>query len=377
MWSNTLIDPTSLSLEPKTYTGEVEITQLVYPPRLKDLARWTIFSEVGGEVEFCLTYFTSGLKWNAFYEATLSSDEQKMQLRSYVRVDNASGEEYENAQTRLVVGKVNIIEPVQILARRKPPYGRPVQLLEKGNISGSLAFSMDPIDLLGRSISGVAPAPRKKITKKRLSEYQLYTIEGTETIPDGWGKRLPSFEARDIGVTNLYKFEAERWGSETMRYLSFANTEIHQLGKTPLPKGHVRVFGTADEAGNLIYVGASNIKYIPVGEEVELKLGVARKVKVEPKLMRTRTDHFEFDSKGNVSGWDEITNWKIEITNARDLPVKIEIMRSANATAWSLKTAAPFEKYDASHFRFITQLDPQSKKQIHYELTVQHGTRER
>jgi hypothetical protein len=52
-------------------------------------------------------------------------------------------------------------------------------------------------------------------------------------------------------------------------------------------------------------------------------------------------------------------------------------MRSANATAWSLKTAAPFEKYDASHFRFITQLDPQSKKQIHYELTVQHGTRER
>ena len=37
---------------------------------------------------------------------------------------------------------------------------------------------------------------KKKITKEGLSEYFLYTIEGTETIPNNWAKRLPSFESK-------------------------------------------------------------------------------------------------------------------------------------------------------------------------------------
>ncbi len=421
MWSNTLIDPTSLSLEPRTHADQIEITQLVYPPRLNDLARWTIFSETSGEVEFELTYLTSGLKWNAFYEATLTPDEQSMQLRSYVRVDNASGEDYENAQTRLVVGKIKIEDAISELAKRDFPYGR-------CSMFGDMPMFDEEANVFGSEISYGA-SKKKKITKKRLSEYQLYTIEGYETIPDGWGKRLPSFTAQEIGVTNLYKFEAERWGPDTMRYLSFANTAAHQLGDTPLPKGQVRVFNNVDGAsssvsmgeryqstqnaqrmnqrqspihngaGSSVYVGASNIKYIPVGEEVELELGAARKVKVEPKLMRTRTENFEFDSKGNVSGWDEVGDWKIEITNTKKIPITVEIIRWSGSTImetldwesvpdyvleilddnkltrWEIKTDAPFEKYDASHFRFTTKLEPRSKKVIEYELTVQHGTR--
>ena len=135
MWNDTAIDPTSLSLEPQTHADQVEITQLVYPPRLKDLARWTIFSEVSGEVEFELTYLTAGLKWNAFYEATLSPDEQKMHLRSFVRVDNHSGEDYKNAQVRLVVGKIKIevhlLNQIAELAQRKYPYN-PMQRLFSG-----------------------------------------------------------------------------------------------------------------------------------------------------------------------------------------------------------------------------------------------------
>ena len=33
------------------------------------------------------------------------------------------------------------------------------------------------------------PAP-KEIIKEGLSEYFIYTIEGTETIPNGWSKRM-------------------------------------------------------------------------------------------------------------------------------------------------------------------------------------------
>ena len=37
-------------------------------------------------------------------------------------------------------------------------------------------------------------------------------------------------------------------------------------------------------------MGGTNVKYIPVDEEVELNLGAAREVQVEPKLMDYRTE---------------------------------------------------------------------------------------
>lgn len=417
MWSNTLIDPTSLELEPKTHAAQIEITQLVYPPRLNDLARWTIFSDTDCVAEFELTYFTSGLKWNAFYEATLAPDEQSMQLASYVRVDNHSGEDYEEAQTRLVVGNINMIESIATLSKRPHPYDQP--MLERFNRLGERNENLSRLGFDDFEIEGAEAmlfGKVKEVIKQSLSEYQLYTIEGRETIPDGWGKRLPSFTAQEIGVTNLYKFEVERWGDQTMRFLSFANTRAHQLGETPLPNGRVRVFGNIvdgasssvsmggqrqstqrelrnDQRPSLIqngagreaileerkitsvYVGAADLKYIPVGETVELELGPARKVMVEPKLMRFRNENHQFDQKGNVSGWDEIGNWKIEITNTKDVPVEVEIMRATDSAAWKIKTDTPYEKYDMSHFRFMVKLDPQSKKTIEYELTVHHGTR--
>ncbi|MHC4621617.1 MAG: hypothetical protein ACYTEQ_28070, partial [Planctomycetota bacterium] len=105
---------------------KIDIQQLVFPARLRELGRWLIRSEVGGQVPFEITYFTSGLSWRAFYMGTLSADEQKMKLQGYVRVANSSGEDYENAQTRLIVGKVHILDEIAELARRQYPYGSPL-----------------------------------------------------------------------------------------------------------------------------------------------------------------------------------------------------------------------------------------------------------
>ena len=50
-----------------------------------------------------------------------NEDETKINLTGYVRVSNNSGEQYDNAQTRLVVGKINLVEKIADLARRPPP----------------------------------------------------------------------------------------------------------------------------------------------------------------------------------------------------------------------------------------------------------------
>ncbi len=383
MWANTLIDPTSLSLEPLERRGEIEVQQLVFPARLRELGRWLIRSQISGQVPFEITYFTSGLSWHAYYMGTLSRDERTMKLEGYVRVGNNSGEDYENAQTRLIVGQVHLLDQIRDLAQRQYPYGSPVAADRLGGAAGFGGMRRDDKDISWFMANGQVAVrdleeslERKEIKKESLSEYFLYTIEGTETIPNEWGKRLLSFEAEDIKVESLYKYDEERWGDQTIRFVKFANDKDHNLGQTPIPDGDVKIYGLADEESHLSYVGGTGVKYIPINEEVELNLGPARLVQVEPKLMDYKTESYAFDNNGNVAGWEEIRTWKVELTNTRPLPVEVEVTRGFDTPYWTLQTQAPYEKYDATHARFKLQLEPASKRSFDYTARTYHGTRE-
>ncbi len=383
MWANTLIDPTSLSLEPLEKGDQIDIQQLVFPARLRELGRWLIRSEVSGQVPFEITYFTSGLSWRAFYMGTLGRDEKTMQIKGYVRVGNNSGEDYENAQTRLIVGTVHLLDQIADLARRQYAYGQPsaevVTLNEALDVAG-IRFQnglLPPAPVESQVVAEVLE--RKEIKKEGLSEYFLYTIEGTETIPHEWGKRLLSFEAEDIKVDSLYKYDEERWGDQTIRFVKFANDKDHNLGDTPIPDGDVRIYSQADDAGHLLYVGGTSVKYIPVSEEVELDLGPARLVKVEPILMSFKTANYMFDTKKEIAGWDEIRSWDMKLTNTRELPVEIEITRGFGTAYWMLKTDEKdvnYKKHDATHARFELKLEPRTKRTLGYTVTTYHGVRE-
>jgi hypothetical protein len=310
---------------------------------------------------------------------TLSQDEKTMKMQGYVRLGNNSGEDYDNAQTRLIVGQVHILDEIAQLARRQYPYDRPGMIgYDEDAIKSNMSLKDGEYkaEMLGRRLDALGDLKAKEIRKEGLSEYFLYTIEGTETIPNQWGKRLLSFETEDIAVESLYKYDEERWGNQAIRFVKFANDEKHNLGQTPIPNGDVKIYNHADEQGYLSYVGGTNIKYIPVDEEVELNLGPARLVEIEPKLMDFRTENYIFDNRGDVSGWDEIRTWKIEITNTRTLPIQIEITRGFGTAYWTLQSETPYEKYDATHARFTMELEPRIKQTLEYTVRTYHGTRE-
>lgn len=380
-WENTLIDPTSLEMLPKANADKIDIAELIYPPRVRNLGLWNISSGVSGKVPVEISYLTSGLSWRAFYMGTLTEDEKTMRLQGYVRVTNNSGEDYENAQTRLIVGKVHLLDEIAQLARRQYPYDRPGEgreILEEALEQG-MAKRM-----LSRA-RGAVPAPAaparkpKEIQKEGLSEYFLYTIEGTETIPTGWSKRLMSFDKDDVPVVNLYKFEQQRYGNSVVRFLSFKNDKEHELGDTPIPGGLLKVYRDAGDDGHLSYTGQSSFKYIPVDEDVELNLGAVANVVVEAKLMSFKTENYRFDRRGNVSGWDEIHTFAIEVRNTRDIQVKIEIKRNFNTGYWDLTEngdSGQFEKVDKNTVKFTLTLEPRSSKQFGYVLRTYHGERQ-
>jgi hypothetical protein len=379
-WANTLIDPTSLEMLPKANADRIDIADLTYPPRVRNLGLWNIEGGVSGKVPVEITYLTSGLSWRAFYVGTLVENEETMRLQGYVRVTNNSGEDYENAQTRLIVGRVHILDEIAELARRQYPYNRP-GAMPPTILASRGALMDDAKDKLGEiqlwySFDRSAKAEPKEIRKEGLSEYFLYTIEGTETIPTGWSKRLLSFDKTEVPVVNLYKYEQERYGNSVVRFLSFKNDEEHKLGETPIPGGILKVYRAVDDEQHLGYVGQSAFKYIPVDEDVELNLGAVADVVVEPKLRDFKTENYRFRYNGNVSGWDEVRTFRIEIRNTRDLDVKVEIQRNFGTSYWDMQTSQDHENVDKDTVKFTLQLEPRSKQAFEYVLRTYHGTRE-
>ncbi len=378
-WAGTLIDPTSLELLPLADARNVQVQDLQYPPRVNGLGIWNLESGMSDKVPFEITYFTSGISWKAYYLATLTPDERAMQLKGYVRVANNSGEDYENAETRLIVGKVNLLDRIADLARRREPYGRPGPGIPSPMVGGAMDM------MVQEEVSYAAPAAKammrsakpKEIRKEGLSEYFLYTIEGTEDIDNGWGKRLISFTAGEVPVENLYRYEEEKYGSAPVRFLSFANDEEHKMGSEPIPGGLVKVFRDTGEGGALSYIGARETKYIPKDEEVNLNLGASRQVSVIPVVMDYRTDNYEWH-KDSITGWDEHRTVKVEVANYRDIPVKVDVRRNFPVNSWELKNSGDtgrYEKVDSDTVQYEIELPAHGKKSFNYDVVYHQGSR--
>jgi hypothetical protein len=374
-WANTLIDPTSVEFKARTRADELEVIDVSFPPRVANMLEWRIQSEFSGEAVVEIRYFTSGIRWAADYVAQATPRENTMTLAGNVRITNQSGEDYENAQVRLVVGTVRLVEEIVNLARQSRPerQNAPTSnlLMEDEKLGKSVALAMDA----AADAMSVA-AQRKDIVKESLSEYFLYTVEGRDTIPHGWSKRLPSFSADGVPITSLYKFEREVWGDSVMRYYQFTNATTANLGKEPMPDGSVIAFRTINDELLSSFVGRAAVKYIPVDEVVELELGADLEVSVRPTLMNwTKTD-LTFDVWGNVVGWTTTETWKIEVQNSKEIPVKVDVRRHFEGD-WSLNTRVDYEAVDAQKVKFAMTLAPRQQTAWEYQVTTRHGTNAR
>jgi hypothetical protein len=385
-WSGTLIDTTSVSVRAPKHGDRVALVHASYPPRVGGKAVWTVRSEVAGPVPVEITYFISGVSWRAFYMGTLSEDEGTLSIDGYVRVTNNSGDDFDRAQTRLVVGKVNLLDRIAQLARRVAPYGRPgggprpTAMPGGGGGPRRLEEALRFRDKSREGKERLGRLREKEVVKEGLSEYFLYTIEGTETIQNRWSKRLPSFHADGVKVVNLFKYDEQRWGKGVRRFLQFKNDKAHKLGETPLPDGVFKIYRASDSEGHLAFEGTSRTKYIPVDQKCELDLGVARKVLVEPKLLEQRFERHTFDRWGNVSGWDEVRTWRVEVKNRRNVATKVEITRNFRHQYFTLKNRGDFGEYkkdDLDTTKYTLVLGPGEEKRFTTVVTFREGDRRR
>jgi hypothetical protein len=274
-WANTLIDPSSVELKFLTHADQLDVLDTTFPHAKPQMLYWNVQSELDGEATIQITYFTSGITWSADYACIANAAETQMGFEGFVRVFNNSGEEYENAQVRLVVGTINLVEKIAQLAQI--PISDVSKLAEQaqGELrrKAALQFMNAPAPMAA-GMGGAAgePAAPKEIIKEGLSEYFIYTIEGTETIPNGWSKRMRSFEGQTVPFKIQYRYRLQEYGDQLVRMYLLTNDKESKLGTTPLPDGIVRVFRDNGRDG-LSYLAQQQIKYVPIGDKIELNLG--------------------------------------------------------------------------------------------------------
>ena len=321
-WAGTLIDPTSVEFRPLEHADQIEVTDTVFPGQKPQHLIWNIESQYEGQVLVEVSYFTSGLTWQMDYVATSNPDETQMNFRGHVRVFNNSGEEYENAEIRLIVGKINLVEKIVDLARRQgistPPDGSSLhnelrnKVARRAIDSAAIVFT-----------EGGGQRDSRKIVKEGLSEYFMFSVEGSETIANGWSKRMQAVTADQVKFDIVYRMRDYQYGSRPLRFFVWRNDAEHNLGDSPLPNGTVRLFRDNGQDG-LSYLGQQALLYVPIKAEIEVNLGPDDLVVYEQRKTNTKRLNFQF--KNNVViGWDERQVWIHTLRNYRAKPIAVEL----------------------------------------------------
>jgi hypothetical protein len=420
-WANTLIDPTSIDFRILDQQDKVDLVDTTFPAGRNDALQWNIKSRMAGKIPVEIRYFTSGITWAADYVGIANQDETKLNVTGYVRVTNNSGELYDNAQTRLVVGTINLVEKIADLARRPPPgigagHGTGRGGWAYGNRADGKAIALDDAIIEGekaQQAQGQEPDAPKQVVKQGLSEYFLFTIEGREDIKDKEPKRLVAMKVADMPLECFYKLTDRDGGQFFTKFYRFKNLKLldeqgkekklstmENLGLSPLPDGMVRLFSEY-KTKDLAYVGGTQTKYVPIGDRVEVNVGrdqditIIRRQKdqkitnVVARQHKKRLDD-TFVQYYDLIDYDETLFFEEEIVSGKPVVAKTELERRFDANVvlwgpdgqpkdWNLDEEGAYvdlhqlegkvERVDQNHVKYFLDLKPGEKQFVKYSVT--------
>jgi hypothetical protein len=388
-WANTLIDPTSVELKFLSQADKLDLLDTTFPHDKPQMLYWNVQSEIDGAATIQISYFTSGITWTADYVAIANADERAMNLDGFVRVYNNSGEEYENAQVRLVVGTINLVEKIAQLAQIPVAEVAAMQTEKREELKKDAThrFMMRAGGMGG---GGPDAAKPKEIIKEGLSEYFIFTIEGTETVPAGWSKRLRSLEAAAVPVKIQYRYRPAEYGEQLVRMYLLTNDEKSKLGGSPLPDGVVRVFRNNGRDG-LSYLTQHAIKYVPIGDKIELNLGPDPEVIFELVKLRSYRDELwlqihgtsEFRKVGGdmvirqenatIAGWDDHEVFAQRIRNYSGEEIEVEVRRTLPGHVVFRSQLEP-KLHDYQTPEFLTRVAAGKRADLLFEVIRKQGT---
>ena len=291
--------------------------------------------EGSGIRDLTLAYLTGGLSWQADYLATLSPDEQSLDLVAWATLRNDSGADYPDARVQLLAGEVN---------------------QETSQADGGMV-----------RMAAMAESAAPPMEEQTLSDYHLYTLERPVSLPQHQAKQVLMFQADDIPVVRHYQVSAPPAyfrltpGEQELpvRTLLKVDNRDPALGR-PLPAGMLRVY-RPDNRGLLQFIGESRTGAVPEGRTLEATLGHAFDV----TATRRQTD---FQRVGR-----DITEsaFEVELFNAKDQAVEVEVLEQLSGDWRIIQESQPHTRRSAHQVAWTVRVPAQGSATLSYRVRSQ------
>ena len=280
----------------------------------------TLDSARAGARPLTLSYLTPGIGWKSDYVALFDETAGKIDVQGWITLTNTTGTTFANARTLLVAGDVGAVRQRPRFAERRP----------NGNVPGTE--------------SGGA----------QLGDLHVYPIEGRTTIANAQTKQVSFLDAAGVPARKGYEYRNNWLGSQSdaesaASILKFSSARANGIGAA-LPAGTVRVY-MRDSKGQAQFIGESQIPHTPGGSSLALRTGDAFDVKVQPVLVKR--------DPITTAEWDSFARWRIVradgttdmvygerpktfyrtqmryiVTNARPVPVTVDVIQNGLAQWW-------------------------------------------
>lgn len=312
-WQGVNLDPTSIQVRPLGHPDQVRVLNTSYPPGENALV-WELSSPAAQEERVRISYLMHGLQREHVYKAVAAADEKSLSLRTYLRLNNGTGEDLADAQ--LAAGDGAVLQ----------------RSLQDGEI----------VDILLGKADGVAV--RKELRWDAAA------------LP--WD---PEFAGETPGLPLSYVL---------------VNGASQGLGRSTLRNGKARLFlatrernaaGAAAGEG-AAFLGEDWLPLTPVDREARLNLGQSRDVKVTQRKMRDERANIRRNSENRDVLWDTDEEFKVEIQNFKKEPVQLVLVQHVPGYWRMFSFSHPYEKRDAFTIEFPLTLRPEAKETVTFRL---------
>ncbi len=318
--------------------NEYQITVGSLPEGLitKPTLVWKIDSKNAGNREIEVTYQTQGMNWHAEYVAVLNNTDSKIDLNSWVSIENNSGATYPEAILKLVAGDVNII--------KLQPHRAFADYLEKN--------------------AGVYESAPQQFEEKSFFEYHIYNLKNPTTINQNETKQISLFEAKNVNVTKKYLYRSGGYyryyntyndANKVAVVIEFENKGKNGLGM-PFPKGKVRLYKS--DGQSIEFIGEDMVDHTPKDEKIKLKVGDAFDIVAEEK---------ELEQKSISDKVQEYT-YEVKIKNRKDENIEVEVERFLGSNWEILSSNIPYDKKDSQTVVFKVKVDKNKEQTLNFKV---------
>ena len=290
---------------------------------------WLVQSNSNKKQDIEVTYQTSGISWSAEYVALLNENDTKLDLNSWVSINNNSGAAYENAKLKLIAGDINLVSNRQYPVMMKSQYD-----------------------------AGVLAEAPPQFEEKSFFEYHIYDLQRRTTVADNETKQISLFESEGVSINKKYVYRSGN-GNKVGVFVEFKNSSENKLGM-PMPKGKVRVYKSDGDSPQ--FIGEDMLNHTPKNEKISLKIGDAFDVLAEEKLV----------TNNRITNKVSEQEFEVTIKNRKDEKVTVNVEKYLGNN-WEIKSSNfEYKKADASKVEWNVPVSSDSEVVLKFKVRYEY-----